>query len=627
MPNLQPVAPASPPSAPLMLPIGRHLVDDGKITATQLVQALDRQKRIAAPLGEILRVEGLVSDRDVICAVARQRALDWVDLNACPPDPVLARMAPRSLWVRHRCVPWQRKGNVVQIACAHPDDLEALHRELPDTFDAITPILAPRVEIMSAIARIFRREMTAFAEARVSPEMSCRHWRPLRPRALALALAAAAGLVWSFLTWPAAAFSMLCAVAVICLFGITGLKIAGGLAQVGHRIHADPPRTDPPKDRLPMISVIVPLFKETEIAEALIARLKRLTYPRVLLDVILVLEEKDHLTRATLSDCDLPGWMRVVEVPDGGGVTTKPRALNYALDFCRGEIIGIWDAEDAPAPDQLEQVAFHFARAAPDVACLQGVLDYYNPRRNWLSRCFTIEYASWFRVVLPGLARLGLVIPLGGTTLFLRRDRIFEMGGWDAHNVTEDADLGVRIARMGYRTEFIATPTYEEANCRPWRWVRQRSRWLKGFMVTYAVHMRHPARLIAQIGWRRFLGLQGFFVGTLSQFLFAPVLWSFWLLLFGLPHPVQGYLPWPILVGIVSLFLLTELVNLTIALFAVSRPEHRWLMPWALTMPFYYPLGVLAAYKAFSELLIKPFYWDKTQHGLSHPEGQSPVPA
>jgi cellulose synthase/poly-beta-1,6-N-acetylglucosamine synthase-like glycosyltransferase len=248
------------------------------------------------------------------------------------------------------------------------------------------------------------------------------------------------------------------------------------------------------------------------------------------------------------------------------------------------------------------------------------MLDYYNPHANWLARCFTIEYASWFRVILPGIARLGLVVPLGGTTLFIRRDAILEMGGWDAHNVTEDADLGLRIARFGKRTEVIPTATWEEANCRPWPWIKQRSRWLKGFMVTWAVHMRHPGRLLRDLGWWRFMGVQAFFAGTLAQFLFAPVLWSFWMIPLGLTHPMSASVPAGLVMGFGGLFLLTEAVNLAVALLAVSGPRHRFLLPWAFTMPFYFPLGVIAVYKALYEVFLKPFYWDKTRHGQSPAE-------
>ena len=603
-------------------PLGQILVDQGAISPATLAQALDRQSHLQLPLGEVLIDGGHVSEAVVMRALAQQQGLYQVDLAQEPGDPTLLSLADRTVWLRHRCLPWMRLGGAVMIATAQPDTLVALRRALGPDAPPLLPVIARERAVMSALSHAFRAEMTAAAETRVAPAYSCRHWQPARAGSVALKALIALGCVTGLALAPIWVFTLVAALAMCSLFCITGLKLTAALAQ----LRAQDRVTDAaplPNGPLPRISVMVPLFKETEIASALITRLQRLRYPKALLDVILVLEEKDTQTRATLESTTLPHWMHVVEVPDGGGITTKPRALNYALDFCRGEIIGIWDAEDAPEPDQLHKVAAGFARAAPDVVCLQGILDYYNPRANWIARCFTLEYASWFRIVVPGLARLGLVIPLGGTTLFLRRDKILEMGGWDAHNVTEDADLGVRIARFGYRTEFIQTATHEEANCRPWRWVKQRSRWLKGFMVTYLVHMRDPRGLIADIGWRKFLGLQAFFIGTLSQFLLAPVLWSFWLHALALPHPAQSVFDASLMVVVMSLFLVTELVNLTVALCAVSGPAHRFLMPWAVTLPLYFPLGAVASYKALYELALKPFYWDKTQHGHSAPQAKS----
>jgi glycosyltransferase XagB len=270
--------------------------------------------------------------------------------------------------------------------------------------------------------------------------------------------------------------------------------------------------------------------------------------------------------------------MRQILVPPGT-VRTKPRALNYALDFCRGSIVGVYDAEDAPAPDQLRRVVRRFRESPPEVACLQGVLDFYNARTNWLSRCFTIDYATWFRIVLPGIARLGFVIPLGGTTLFFRRAALERLGGWDAHNVTEDADLGLRLARHGYRCELIDSVTEEEANCRAIPWIRQRSRWLKGYALTWISHMRRPGLLLRDLGLWKFMGVQILFLGTLSTFLLAPLVWSFWLLPFGLPHPLAGIVPWWLFVALGSAFLLTELVNIAASAVAVSSAKHRWLIP------------------------------------------------
>ena len=255
---------------------------------------------------------------------------------------------------------------------------------------------------------------------------------------------------------------------------------------------------------------------------------------------------------------------------------------------------------------------------------MQGVLDYYNPGTNWLSRCFTIEYAAWFRLILPGFEKLGLAVPLGGTTLFFRRDILEELGGWDAHNVTEDADLGIRLARHGYRTELLDTITLEEANCRVLPWIRQRSRWLKGYAMTYAVHMRDPLLLWRQLGAWRFFGFQVLFLGTLIQFLLAPILWSFWLMLFGLGHPLAEALPGSALIAIAALFLVAEVTNLAINLSALGARDHRFLRPWTISLHFYFPLAAFAAYKGCWEMILSPFYWDKTAHGV-HDETSQPA--
>jgi cellulose synthase/poly-beta-1,6-N-acetylglucosamine synthase-like glycosyltransferase len=306
--------------------------------------------------------------------------------------------------------------------------------------------------------------------------------------------------------------------------------------------------------------------------------------------------------------------MHVVTVPDGP-LKTKPRALNYALPFARGSIVGIYDAEDAPAPDQLRKVAARFASAPAEVGCLQGILDYYNPRTNWIARCFTLEYAIWFRVVMPGLERLGVPLPLGGTTLFVRRSALEAVGAWDAHNVTEDADLGIRLAANGYRTEMLPSTTEEEANCRPRAWIRQRSRWIKGHMLTWAVHMRRPGRLRRAVGWRGFIGYQIVFFGAQSQFLLAPVLWSFWLIAAGVGHPAAAIMPPTAFAVLIGLVVAAEALGLVLAVRAGRMTRHAGLWLWAPTLHLYFPLATFAAWRAAAEIVRRPFYWAKTSHG------------
>ena len=212
---------------------------------------------------------------------------------------------------------------------------------------------------------------------------------------------------------------------------------------------------------------------------------------------------------------------------------------------------------------------------------------------------------------------MGFVIPLGGTTLFLRREALESIGGWDAHNVTEDADLGLRLARRGFKTELLDTVTEEEANCHIWPWIRQRSRWLKGYMITWAVHMRRPLRLLRELGLWRFLGVQFLFLGTLTQFLLAPLLWTFWAIPLGLSHPFVALMTPTQIYALTAVFLGAEAVSIGVSLYATAGPRHRWLWKWAPTMHLYFPFATLACLKGLWELGVRPFYWDKTEHGHS----------
>ncbi len=621
--NLRLLVPGAAPgsAATRTQPLGRHLVQSKTITSEQLVKALQMQLTLGAPIGEILISEGWADRTEIRAALAEQHGVRQVNLALQPPDRDLCRAMPYGFWLHHRVIPWMRIGRSVLIATDRPDQFDGIRSALSETFGDVQPVLASDVQIEAAIAARFATPMARAAGSRVPERFSCRTWQSGNRVVLPLVLAALATVL---ILAPVTMLGLLSLLAIGTLVMFCGLKLAGFVAHLTDHRHLVAPKSGAAETglphRRPKVSVLVPLFHEKEIAGALIRRLEKLTYPKALLDVILVLEEHDEITHQTLAETNLPAWMRVIQVPAHGGLTTKPRAMNYALDFCRGDIIGVWDAEDAPAPDQIERVAHRFSQAPADVVCLQGILDYYNPRTNWLARCFTIEYASWFRVVLPGIARMGLVVPLGGTTLFFRRDKLEELGGWDAHNVTEDADLGVRLCRAGYRTELIDTVTYEEANCSPWAWIKQRSRWLKGFMVTYLVHMRNPKQLLRDLGGWRFLSLQAFFVGTLCQFLLAPVLWSFWLILFGFQHPVETLVSPGVVMAVAVLFVLAELIVICIGLVAVSAPERRFLMRWVPTLMFYFPLAAVAAYKALYELVMRPYYWDKTQHGKAGSE-------
>ncbi len=601
-------------------PIGRMLLGTGKIAEADLTQALKIQGHVDAPLGEIMVSEGLLDKRDVLEALAGQCHARAADLDLEPPEMKMAACLPADVCLRHGVVPWKRDGLRILVATSSPADFAALCQTMKRRGLSLFPVIVDELQIQSHLSRLYGEELAQKAETRVPEAESCRSWGAGVRHRMLWAGGISAVLIAALILAPAWTMTLGMLLAVLTLVMTTTMKGAAFLAQLTRppvrNVSLESLQTA--KFRLPRVSVLVPLLKEKEIAGQLIARLSRLTYPKSLLNVVLVLEEGDETTRDTIARTDLPDWMSVIEVPGAGALTTKPRALNYALDFCRGSIVGVWDAEDWPEADQIERVVTRFHAAPRNVVCLQGVLDYYNSRTNWLSRCFTIEYATWWRVILPGISKLGLVLPLGGTTLFFRRDALERLGGWDAHNVTEDADLGVRLARHGYITELLPTVTHEEATSRAWPWVRQRSRWLKGFMITYFVHMRQPRQLLRDLGLKRFLGLQTIFLATFSQFAAAPLLWSFWLTLFGVTHPVEITLGAQVVWTLAGLFLFSELLSLGMGLYAVSGRAHRHLLGYVPTMMIYFTLGALAAYKALWEMVRAPFFWDKTQHGVSH---------
>ena len=591
--------------------LGALLLQRGAIGRGELETALRLQRRLAQPLGRILTRMGALSAGALESALAEQHGIARVDLDSWPPDPELMNGLSPEFCLRHGLIPWRREGARVLVATHDPAGFSALRRHLP--FWA-APVLTPRARIEHHLARLAAPNLSRRATRRCPGIWSARSWaRPLRRP-----LVAAAFLLMILLaaTFPRLTAWLLFLWVMLTLGAVSFTRLAALRAQL--RRHGPKPPAPLPA-RPPVVSVLVPLYKEARILPMLIKRLKASDYPHECLDILLILEAGDDTTRSALATLDLPRWMRVVEVPRGP-VQTKPRAMNYALSFCRGEIVGIYDAEDAPEPDQIRRIVARFRDLGPEVACIQGYLDFYNARENWLSRCFTIEYAMWFRVMLHGIERLRLPVPLGGTSVFFRRAALERLGAWDAHNVTEDADLGFRLARMGYRCAFLDTVTHEEANHRPLPWIRQRSRWLKGYAMTWITHMRSPRALWRDLGPRGFLAFQVILLGTLSSFALAPVIWSLWLITFGTDLAYVALLPWQAWWLLGGAFVSAEAILTLLGFYAVSGRGHRHLVIYVPTMILYWPLGTLAVYKALYELLLAPFYWDKTAHGLSAPD-------
>jgi glycosyltransferase XagB len=370
-------------------------------------------------------------------------------------------------------------------------------------------------------------------------------------------------------------------------------------------------------DELPIYTIICALYREAAVVGDLVAAIRALDYPPEKLDVKFVLEADDHDTRRALARLDLGPPFEIITAPPIGP-RTKPKALNVALPLARGSFIVVYDAEDAPESDQLRCAAAAFMASDDRLACLQASLTIDNTADSWLACMFTANYAGQFDVFLPGLAVLRLPFPLGGSSNHFRTSVLRKVGGWDSYNVTEDADLGIRLYRFGYRSAVLPSATYEEAPARFMPWLRQRTRWYKGWMQTWLVHMRRPRRLVRELTPAGAITFQLFLAGNVLAALIHPFF------MFGLCYSLLAVRPLEAIGAMGSaapVFAAAFLCGYasTIALDVIGLKRRGLLAhAWVLVLtPLYWFLLSLAAWRALFQLLYDPQRWEKTEHGLA----------
>ena len=371
-----------------------------------------------------------------------------------------------------------------------------------------------------------------------------------------------------------------------------------------------------PSDReLPRWSVIVALHREERVVERLLESLRNIDYPAAKLEVILAVERDDLGTLAALRAGRPPPNFRILVCPPGVP-RTKPRALNIALAFCRGDFVTVYDAEDEPDPGQLREAAAAFAAGPTNLACVQARLAIDNADDGPLGRAFALDYASLFDRLLPGLVRLGLPIPLGGTSNHFRRIILERALAWDAWNVTEDADLGLRLARLGYTAGTIPSDTWEEAPTRIGSWLKQRCRWLKGWMQTGLMLVRDPVGLVRRVGLVRAGVMVVHTWGTVAAALFAPFVF-----IFAAEHIISQWTANRPLDGTVIYFVLIALLGTAahlVPMLLAARERGLRFGPRELAfIPVHLVLVSAAAWIAASELVRAPSHWHKTEHGLA----------
>ncbi len=590
--------------------IGEHLQQQGLVSENAIEAALKVQERTGSRLGEILQSEGEISSYKFYKEYAQFRGVDFINLEETEVNNGVMVVEDRDEYQQMQYLPFDVKGGVYQIAAA--DDSDDMKDFLEQKYKRYTLFITSPYDILWALQRRFNQNYQHVATEQLFENLPFSSSKFIFDSAYSKILLAAFFVSMAyFLTNQGFLILFLFAMNLFFLSSLVSKLIffGTGFAFKKELLRGQPLNLD---DReLPVYSVLVPLYHEKRSTiERLLTSLKAFDYPNEKLDIKLICEVNDLETIGIIKELRPSANYQIIRVPEGYP-KTKPKACNYALQFCKGEFVTIYDAEDAPDPQQLRKVLTRFSE--PGVSCVQARLNYYNREENALTQLFSIEYASWFDYMLYGLQKMRLPIPLGGTSNHFRVKMLKNLYAWDPYNVTEDADLGIRLALAGLRTEVVDSVTLEESPITIKGWMHQRQRWIKGYLQTYLVHMRSPIEMFKKLGAMRFLGFF-FFVGAPGIiYLTVPIVCTLTILavLFdlGLPEPLVA----------LSYFNLQATLLLNFAIGAYIVIKNKWYkcgLGMAL-FPIYWVLHCIASFGAAWQLMLRPHHWNKTEHGLS----------
>ena len=591
--------------------IGDILVEGGLLSHDALGRSLTEQRQQNVLLGEILLAKGMLSESELLDALSKQFDLPiYKNYGQMIPRALLTLITPDEC-VAYSCAPVMRLGAYVKFIIADPHHMHTIQQKVSSFGLTAVFYLSTQSQIHEKLANLPDPQ---FIERCETPAFSGPDARMVMASGGALAML----MLLPLMLILAIILPSLAVPVIIICFGCFFIGLMVKLLLALFSAYYKDINCDKLPANLPKVSLLIPLYKEARMVAKLHKHLMALNYPKALLELIYICEEDDQKTIAAVRELPLGYNLRLVICPNGQ-IKTKPRAMNYALRFCGGDIIGIYDAEDAPERNQIRRAVAALNNADQRTVCVQARLDFFNQTSNWLARCFTLEYAAFHNLAIRGLAYLDWPIPLGGTSAFIKRDILEQVGLWDAHNVTEDAELGLRLYCHGYRVRPFDSVTYEEANNRIWPWIKQRSRWMKGFFITWATYIYRPYSLLKNVGFGGFIFINAWFFTSILTALLAPPI-----LIIGLLDISFGYsilIP-AALVHNIWLFwlmlMLGETLNWAIYWFACQNTKHQSLRNTIPSMIFYWPLKSCAAMKALLELVFAPNYWDKTEHGCDH---------
>lgn len=609
--------------------LGDMLIESGTISQEQLDQAIQFQQKSGGLLGDVLMAFRFIEPEKLYRIIATQSNLGRVGKEFSFGN---LKKLPESMARTYDAIVINQDFNRFLVAVGVPLDqktIDIIEEYLEST---IEQVLATRDELEFFWKSIYEDELMQESTQKLveeQPENSA-HITFTKPQLITLGIMFVILIISLLSNWLTTLIVVNLSIQV-CYFIMTVFKFA--IIMYGTKSNSQLRFTQEEieaidEKKLPMYTILVPMYKEGRVIPLLLKNLEALDYPKAKLDVRLLIEEDDTEAQEILKNMRLPAYYTTITVPHSLP-KTKPKACNYGLIRARGEYVVIYDAEDRPDPDQLKKVYLAFKRGPANCACIQGKLNYFNSDQNILTRWFTQEYSMWFELLLPGIMQLDIPIPLGGTSNHFKMSILREINAWDPYNVTEDADLGIRLYKSGYITAIVDSRTWEEATSRFGNWTRQRSRWIKGYMQTWLVHMRNPVKLYKELGLKGFLGFQIMVFATPMIPLLNPIFWVMIILWYGwktglvkqfFPGFIYYISSWEFLGGN-FLFVFSNIAGIYWVIHQLEKKQENFfsysLVKYALLTPIYWVMMSLAAVKAAWQLVTKPFYWEKTTHGLT----------
>lgn len=584
----------------------------GRVPPTFLRLAAAKAETLGGGADLIVARSGILSPDAMLAAYAADLGLE-IDLLDSASLPAINASEVLSSGVLPPRREGAQKGPTVALL---PGTVAAVYRRASSDDPAERKFRITSAERLRAFversASATLAEEAAFGLRDKMPELSAASIRFGEHRIVGLAAITAAALAFYFAPGPARMTAQIALAGIFLAWAALRIFACVAPQRVGDK-------RQPGEIELPLYSILIPLHREANVVPKLVEAISVLNYPREKLDVKIILEPDDAATKAVLNAIKLDPCFEVISAPLSGP-RTKPKALRAAMPFVRGEFLVIYDAEDRPDRDQLRDAFVEFSRGDTKLACVQAKLAVDNAYPSFLAENFRAEYSGLFDVLLPAIARLRLPLPLGGTSNHFRTSALRDVGLWDPHNVTEDADLGVRLARFGYTAGTIDSTTWEEAPSRLGAWLPQRTRWFKGWMQTYIVHMRDPRMLLRQLGWRGFAAFQLLIGGSVLAALVHPV---FALLLVtdatlgSLLVPAESFAAKAdkllVLVALISGYIASGLLAL-VGMRRRGLLSSAWVL---LLIPIYWLLLSAAAWRAVWKLITVPHEWEKTAHGIA----------